>query len=75
MTTRNWKPGVGSWRLDAGRWRARGVLECGDTSSLSPDATCRVGPKRGHVRALQRLALFCFCFCFLFSGIGAELLD
>jgi type I restriction-modification system DNA methylase subunit len=28
-------------------------LECGDTSPLSPDATCRVVPKRGHARALQ----------------------
>ena len=28
-------------------------LECGDTSPLSHDATCRIEPKRGHVRALQ----------------------
>ena len=32
-------------------------LECGDTSPLSPDATCRVVPKRGPVRALQSGAL------------------
>jgi hypothetical protein len=29
-------------------------LECGDTSPLSPDATCRAGTKRGHARALHR---------------------
>jgi len=42
--------------LNAGRGGAgAGVLslECGDTSPLSLDATCRVEPKRGHVRALQ----------------------
>ena len=32
-------------------------LECGDKSPLSHDATCRVVPKRGHVRALQIKAL------------------
>ncbi len=32
-------------------------LECGDTSPLSPDATCRVVPKRGPVRAVQSGAL------------------
>jgi type I restriction-modification system DNA methylase subunit len=32
-------------------------LECGDTSPLSPDATCRVVPKRGHALALQTGAL------------------
>ena len=37
-------------------------LECGGTSPLSDEATCRLVPKRGHVRALQinadpRLAL------------------
>ncbi len=31
----------------------RGLLECGDTSPLSLDATCRVEEKRGHVRAVQ----------------------
>ena len=30
-------------------------LECGDASPLFRDATCRVGLKRGHVRAVQRL--------------------
>jgi hypothetical protein len=29
------------------------VLECGGMTSHSPDATCRVIPKRGHARALQ----------------------
>src|SRR5208282_2340388 len=29
------------------------ALECGGTTPLSPDATRRVIPKRGHVRALQ----------------------
>jgi hypothetical protein len=29
------------------------ILDCGDMSPLSPDATCRVVSKRGHVRALQ----------------------
>jgi len=29
------------------------LLDCGDTSPLSLDATCRVGSKRGRVRALQ----------------------
>ncbi|MGA2242663.1 MAG: DpnI domain-containing protein [Verrucomicrobiota bacterium] len=29
------------------------ALECGGTTPLSPDATCHVVPKRGHVRALQ----------------------
>jgi len=29
------------------------ALECGGTTPLSPDATHRVIPKRGHVRALQ----------------------
>src|ERR1039458_3858450 len=32
-------------------------LECGDTSPLSHDATCRVVSKRGHVHALQIRAL------------------
>jgi purine-nucleoside phosphorylase len=31
-------------------------MECGDVSPLSHDATCRVGPKRGHVRALHKTA-------------------
>lgn len=35
------------------RCRADGALECDGMTSLSLDATCRVGPKRGHVRALQ----------------------
>jgi len=30
------------------------VLESGGMTPLSPDATCRVVPKRGHVRALQK---------------------
>ncbi len=30
-------------------------LECGDVSPLFNDATCRVGPKRGRVRALQKV--------------------
>jgi len=29
-------------------------LECGDMSPLSPGATCRAVPKRGHVRAVQK---------------------
>ncbi len=33
-------------------------LECGDRSPHCHDATCRVGPKRGHVRALQNHAQF-----------------
>jgi len=28
-------------------------MDCGGTTPLSFDATCRVEPKRGHVRALQ----------------------
>jgi hypothetical protein len=28
-------------------------LDCGGTTPLFPDTTCRVIPKRGHVRALQ----------------------
>jgi hypothetical protein len=32
-------------------------LECGDMSPLFNDATCRVEPKRGHVRALQNRPL------------------
>ena len=34
--------------------KARKTLECGDTSPLSPGATCRPGSKRGHARALHR---------------------
>jgi type I restriction-modification system DNA methylase subunit len=37
--------------------RLHSDLECGDTSPLSPDTTCRVVPKRGHARALQSGAL------------------
>jgi large subunit ribosomal protein L17 len=32
-------------------------LECGDVSPLFHDAICRVGPKRGHVRAVQKIAI------------------
>src|ERR1700690_851835 len=39
-------------RKDQAELRDRN-LECGDVSPLSHDATCRVVPKRGHVRALQ----------------------
>ena len=35
---------------------ARSVVESGDMSPLSHDATCRAVPKRGHVLALQSLA-------------------
>ncbi len=31
------------------------ALECGDVSQLSSEATCRLGSKRGHVRALQTI--------------------
>ena len=31
------------------------ILECGDTSPLSLDATCRVVPKRSHACALQNM--------------------
>jgi hypothetical protein len=59
-------------RMEDGGWQARSVLECGDTSPLSHDATCRGVPKRGHVRALQGL-LFCFIllhssFCLRVQG-------
>jgi hypothetical protein len=40
------------------RAMAQGLnLECGDTSPLSRDATCRVVSKRGHIRAVQIKAL------------------
>src|ERR1019366_7007829 len=45
------------------------VVECGGMTPLFHDATCRVEPKRGHVRALPKLRqrlLFCF-FIFHFS--------
>ena len=36
------------------RWTIGAIgMECDGITSLSLDATCRVGPKRGHVRALQ----------------------
>ena len=31
-------------------------MECGDTSQLSPGATCRAGTKRGHARTLHKTA-------------------
>ena len=40
------------WTLDVLNI-VRRIVECGGTTPLSPDATCRVEPKRGHVRALQ----------------------
>src|ERR1035441_4320798 len=55
------------------------VLECGGMTPLFHDATCRVEPKRGHVRALPKLGqrlLLCFfilhsSFCLRVSGQAA----
>jgi len=46
-------------------------LECGDTSPLSPAATCRGVPKRGLIRALPKMLL---CFCFLLSVFSLQAL-
>src|ERR1019366_7885233 len=54
-----------TFNIQAGGRTARGVLECGDTSPLSPTATCRGVPKRGVVRALPKLLL-----CFLLSAFS-----
>jgi hypothetical protein len=53
-------------------------LECGDTSPLSHDATCRVVPKRGLVRALQiktALKIGLVCAVLFVSAAGATALD
>jgi hypothetical protein len=60
-----------AWKMEAGGLLARSVLECGDMSPLSRDATCRLVPKRGHVRALPKLAHVCvalLCFILLHSS-------
>ena len=50
--------------IEARRWSARSVLECGDLSPLSHIASYRGVPKRGLVRAFPKLPLY---FCFLLS--------
>jgi hypothetical protein len=52
--------------------------ECGDTSPLSHDATCRVVPKRGLVRALQiktALKIGLVCAVLLVGALQAAALD
>ena len=44
----------GSFPVFILRWTIGAIgVECDGMTSLSPDATCRVEPKRGRVRALQ----------------------
>jgi ABC-type phosphate transport system substrate-binding protein len=53
-------------------------LECGDTSPLSNDATCRVVPKRGLVRALQiktALKIVLVCAVLFVSALRASAFD
>ena len=53
-------------------------LECGGTSPLSHDATCRVVPKRGLVRALQMMQLLKIgvaCAVLLAGVLQASALD
>ncbi len=64
MKTREWKIEDGGSRF--------ANLECGDSSPLSPAATCRGVPKRGLVRAVPKLLLgfilLLSAFCLQASG-------
>ncbi len=48
---------AGTARSAEGRAEAGVILECGDASPLFHDATCRVGPRHGHVRAVRKIAI------------------